>query len=429
MLKGFLISAGMDPGLATFLDILLGVVLAASFGMLWVLFGIWIERKVAARIQNRVGPNRVGPYGLIQNFADAAKLLTKEIIIPANADRVVYFLAPGLAVISVILIAAVIPFSSVVIGTDLSIGILYVIAVSSLGTLAIVMAGWGSNNKYALLGAFRSVAQLVSYEVPMVLTLLIPVMLASTLSMQGLVQAQHIAFIFVAPLSALIFLISSHAENGRAPFDLLEAESELIAGYNIEYSGMAFAMFYLAEFMHAFFIAIVFAVLFLGGWRGPGAETLPILGIFYLFAKSIGVYLLTIWLRLTVPRVRIDQLLDLNWKVLVPISLVNLTVMALVFKLVPAPDVAGAVAAANDPAGGVLTGLVRMIGPERAAVFPQAAILLVVNIALFVGVVAGLRWLSLRAKAGQVTDDEHDESSPAYLVESELTAAQQTLAK
>ncbi|MBN2470323.1 MAG: NADH-quinone oxidoreductase subunit NuoH [Anaerolineae bacterium] len=410
MLKDALIQAGMNAGLANFIDIFGGVLLAASFGMIWVLFGIWIERKVAARIQNRVGPNRVGPYGLIQNFADAAKLLSKEVIIPRHADRPVYFLAPVLMVASVILIAAVIPFSSVVIGADLNIGVLYVFAVSSIGALAILMAGWGSNNKYALLGAFRSVAQLISYEVPLILALLIPVMLAGSLSMQDLVRSQHVWYVFVAPLAALLFLIAAHAENGRAPFDLLEAESELVAGYNIEYSGMAFAMFYLAEFMHAFFTAILFTVLFLGGWRGPGAETFPILGMLYLFIKSIAVYFVTIWLRLTVPRVRIDQLLDLNWKIMVPVALVNTIVMAFLFKLVPAPDYGAAQATATGEFAGVASGLYRLVGPEFVAFLPTALVLLAGNIALMAGVVAVLRWLDGRS---QTADADEDASAAA----------------
>ncbi len=425
MLKDALIQAGMAAGLASFIDILLGVIVAASFGMVWVLFGIWVERKLAARIQNRVGPNRVGPYGLIQNIADALKLLTKEIIVPRNADKPVYFLAPLLSVLSVIMIAAVIPFSSVVIGTDLSIGLLYVVAISSLGAIAILMAGWGSNNKYALLGAFRSVAQLVSYEVPMVLALLIPVMFTGTLSMQGLVNGQHIWFIFAAPVTALLFLISAHAENGRAPFDLLEAESELVAGFNIEYSGMAWAMFYLAEFMHAFFTAILFAVFFLGGWRGPGAEQLPILGMFYLGAKAMLVYFVTIWLRLTVPRVRIDQLLDLNWKVLVPISLANVVFMAFLWKIIPVPDFAAAQATASAEFAGMASGLYRLLGPELVAELPRTGLLLLSNIAFF-GVAAYVMRLAGQRARQQVEDlvDETDYTIPEPAsAESEMAAA------
>jgi len=335
MLRDALIQAGMNAGLATFLDILGGVLLAASFGMVWVLLGIWIERKIAARIQNRVGPNRVGPYGLIQSVADALKLLVKEVIVPRHADRPVYFLAPVLMVVSVILVAAVIPFSSVVIGTDLNIGLLYVLAVGSLGTLAIVMAGWGSNNKYALLGAFRAVAQLISYEVPMVLALLVPVLLSGSMSTQTIVQEQHIMYLFAVPLTVLIFLTSGQAETGRGPFDLLEAESELVSGFHIEYSGMKFGMFYVAEFLHAFNIGVLTAILFMGGWRGPFAEDVPLLGFVYLMIKSLVAYVVLIWVRMTLPRLRIDQLLDFNWKFLVPLSLVNLLVVAFVWKVVP----------------------------------------------------------------------------------------------
>jgi NADH-quinone oxidoreductase subunit H len=414
----------MGVGLASFIDTLGGVLLAASFGMVWVLFGIWIERKMAARIQNRVGPNRVGPFGLIQNFADAAKLLSKEIIVPRNADRPVYFLAPILMVASVILIVAVIPFSSVVIGADLNIGLLYVIAVSSIGALAILMAGWGSNNKYALLGAFRSVAQLVSYEVPMVLALLIPVMLAGSLSMQELVRQQHVWYIFVVPVSALVFLIAAHAENGRAPFDLLEAESELVAGYNIEYSGMAFAMFYLAEFMHAYFTAILFAVLFLGGWRGPGAESIPVLGMVYLFIKSLVVYFVTVWLRLTVPRVRIDQLMDFNWKLMVPLALVNTLLMAFLFKLVPAPDFVTAQGIASGEFAGVASGLYRLLGPNFVAYLPLAGVLLLGNLALAAGTVAVLRWFGRRARLqAEAAASESVADEAFHVAEAEAAAA------
>jgi len=398
MLKDALIQAGMNIGWATFIDLLLGVVVAASFGMVWVLLGIWIERKWAGRFQNRSGPNRVGPYGSIQSVADALKLLTKEVIIPRNADRPVYFLAPVLVVAAVILIAAVIPFSPVVIGTDLSIGILYVMAVSSIGAIGIMMAGWGSNNKYALLGAFRVVAQLISYEVPTVLSAMIPVMIAGTLSMQGLVHSQHVWFIVSAPVAAVLFFIASQAELGRAPFDLLEAESELVAGFNIEYSGMAFAMFYLAEFMHSFFVAILFSVLFLGGWRGPGAEQIPFLGIVYLFIKAMIVYFVSVWVRMTVPRVRIDQLLNLNWKFLVPLGMIYVIFMAFVLKIAPVPDLTGAQAIAAGPYEGVATGLYRLLGPNFVASLPQAGILLLANVLFVVVTAAILREVAQRRR-------------------------------
>src|SRR5690606_25078139 len=302
-------ASGADPGLAQFLSILLGVVLVAMGPLVIVIFLIWVERKYAARVQDRLGPNRVGPFGLLQTFADALKLITKEDITPAGADKLLYNLAPIISVVSVILIWAVVPISPLHIGADLSIGALYFVAVGSIGTLAIMMAGWSSNNKYALLGAFRVVAQLVSYEVPLVFSLLVPVMFAGTMSMQGIVEAQlGMWFIVFSPLAALIFFISTQAETGRAPFDLIEAESELVAGYNIEYSGMKFGLFFAGEFLHVFTNALIFAILFTGGWLGPFVYQVPALGIIYLFAKGSIFYLLSLHLRNTLPRIRIDQL-------------------------------------------------------------------------------------------------------------------------
>jgi len=326
---------GLSHDLAVFIAKLLGVVVVGTAGLLWTLFGIWLERKVAGRFQDRLGPNRVGPYGLIQSIADAIKIMLKEDIVPEGADRWVFNLAPILSVVAVLLIWAVIPFGAGWVGTDLSVGVLYLIAVGSLGIISVLMAGWSSNNKYTLLGAFRGVAQLVSYEVPMVLALIVPVILSGSMSLQGIVEGQHIMYLFAIPLTALIFLISSMAEIGRAPFDLLEAESELVAGYMTEYSGMKFGMFYVGEFLHAFTVALLTAVLFMGGWRGPGAEDFAPLGLVYLMIKSLIAYFVLMWVRMTVPRVRIDQMLNFNWKFLVPLSLANLLIVAFVWKLIP----------------------------------------------------------------------------------------------
>ncbi len=311
------------------------VLIVAGFATLPLLLAvplIWIERKVAARIQDRLGPNRVGPYGLIQPVADAIKLITKEDITPAGTDKFVFNAAPILSVASVVLMWAAIPLgpNQSLIGVDLEIGVLYIIAVASLGTLAVMMAGWSSNNKYALLGAFRVVAQLVSYEVPLVLSLLIPVMLAGSLSLQDMVLAQHgMWFIFMAPVAVLLFFVSAQAETGRGPFDLLEAESELVAGFNIEYSGMKFGLFFAGEFAHVMTNGVLIAHLFLGGWWGPGVTYngpwwSTLLGIIYFIAKSSIFYFLSLLLRNSMPRVRIDQLMDFNWKFLVPISIGNL---------------------------------------------------------------------------------------------------------
>lgn len=380
----FLTSNGWDVNLATAVAIILGVVACSSFGLIWVIFGIWLERKVAGRIQDRVGPNRTGPFGLFQTFADIGKLLIKEDITPAGADRHVYNIAPLLALGSILLIWAVIPFSAEWIGADVNIGALYFTAVGSFATLAILLAGWGSNNKYALLGAFRVVAQLISYEVPMIMAILVPVLLAGTMSMQGIVYGQNIMYLLVVPISALIFFISSLAEVGRAPFDLLEAESEIIAGFNIEYSGMKFAMFYAAEFLHAFTICALTAVLFMGGWRGPGADIGGIagslLGFGYLFAKTMFWYFVVMLVRNTVPRLRIDHMMAFNWKFLVPLSLINFLIVALVAKLFT-PDYAAALNAVN---GGGFYGLVGGIfGYGFVAEFWRGVFLIAANIGMF----------------------------------------------
>jgi len=337
LLKG----AGLSPALVSVIMQIIGVLAVSTFGLLLIIFTIWLERKVVARMQDRLGPNRAGPFGILQTVADALKLLTKEDITPIGADRPVYNIAPLLAVIAVLLIWAVIPFSWNMIGTNVNIGVIYVVAVGAFGTLSILMAGWGSNNKYALLGAFRVVAQLISYEVPMILALLVPVLLARSMRMNDVVTGQTVWYIVLAPISALLFLITSVAEVGRTPFDLLEAESEIVAGYHIEYSGMKFAMFFLAEFLHAFTISALFATLFLGGWRGPGVGDLsnpgiPVLGVVYFMAKTFLVYFVIMWVRGTLPRIRIDHMLAFCWKFLVPVSLINIMVLAVVDKLIPA---------------------------------------------------------------------------------------------
>lgn len=371
---GCLTASGADPGLAQFLSILLGVVLVAMGPLVIVIFLIWVERKYAARVQDRLGPNRVGPFGLLQTFADALKLITKEDITPAGADKLIYNLAPIISVVSVILIWAVVPISPLHIGADLSIGALYFVAVGSIGTLAIMMAGWSSNNKYALLGAFRVVAQLVSYEVPLVFSLLVPVMFAGTMSMQGIVEAQlGMWFIVFSPLAALIFFISTQAETGRAPFDLIEAESELVAGFNIEYSGMKFAMFFAGEFMHVFTNGVLMAVLFTGGWQGPFAHQAPLLGLVWLMLKSSFWYLISLWMRNTLPRLRMDQVMAFNWKFLVPLAIVNLLMTAFLLQVVKYTGLEPA-----DPYNFVQN-------------IPQTLVLLLGNVAIAAGVSVWLR--------------------------------------
>ncbi|MCC7207336.1 MAG: NADH-quinone oxidoreductase subunit NuoH [Anaerolineae bacterium] len=374
-----LTNLGWNPHVATFVALALGAVAAASFGLVWIIFSIWLERKVAGRIQRRLGPNRTGPWGLFQTFADVGKLLTKEDITPAGADRHVYNIAPILAVASIVLIWAVVPFSASWIGADLNVGVLYFVAVGSLATLAVLLAGWGSNNKYALLGAFRVIAALVSYEIPMVLALVIPVLLAGTMSTMGIVQSQGIAYAFVVPLSAFIFFISSVAEVGRSPFDLIEAESEIVAGFNIEYSGMKFAMFYAAEFLHAFTICVLTAIMFFGGWQGlaaaqPGYE---ILGFVQLMAKSILLYFIVMLMRSTFPRLRIDHMMAFNWKFLVPLALVNLVVIGFLARFF-VPDYAWAEQAVA--AGGLASFAAGVFGTAFVAEFPRAVALVIANV-------------------------------------------------
>jgi NADH-quinone oxidoreductase subunit H len=336
-LLGWLLGViGLHSSAVSLLQKLVAGFVLANFAMLTPIFTIWLERKVAARFQDRLGPNRVGPFGLFQSFADIVKLVIKEDIIPIGADKVIFNIGPVLAVMSVVGIWAVIPFASTMVGTDINVGVLYSVAVGAIGTLAIMMGGWASNNKYALLGAFRTVSQLVSYEVPMIVALLVPTMLAGSMRMNDIVAEQQVWFIVAAPLAMLVFLISSIAEVGRAPFDLLEAESEIVAGFHVEYTGMKFGVWMLAEFVHAFTISALAAVVFLGGWRGPLVDQYPLLGVIYFLTKTYVVYMVLLWVRVTLPRVRIDHMNALNWKFLVPLSLTVLVVTALVGKAVPA---------------------------------------------------------------------------------------------
>jgi NADH-quinone oxidoreductase subunit H len=332
-LRGLLEGWGLAVGAVDAIMAAISVIVICSFGLGIVIFLIWVERKIGARFQGRLGPNRLGPYGLFQTVADIIKIFTKEHITPLGADKVVYNLAPLLSVSAVLLLWAVVPFAPTLIGTEINVGVLYIVAVGALGTLAILLAGWSSNNKFALLGAFRTVAQMVSYEVPMVLSLLVVVLLAQSMTVSEIVQQQTIWFVVISPLAFLIFLISSQAEMGRAPFDLMEAESELVAGYQTEYSGLKFGMFYVGEFLHAFTAGALLATLFLGGWRGPFAEQYPILGLFYFFIKTFLMYFIGLWWRFSLPRIRIDHMLDFNWKFLTPLGLVLVIVTAILEKI------------------------------------------------------------------------------------------------
>ena len=337
--------SGFLPSWAVLLiDYVLGGIILLVGILVAVLFVIWVERKVVSRLQDRLGPNRVGPWGLFQAVADVLKLLTKELTTPDGAEKISFNLAPLLVVFPTIMILAVIPWSQNIIGSDLNIGVLYIVALGSISVMATLMAGWSSNNKYALLGGFRVVAQLLSYEIPMVLAMLSVVLLGGTMSMQGLVEAQGGGFlnlpywrVFVIPLGFLVYFISALAEMERTPFDLLEADSEIVAGFFIEYSGMKFAWFFLASYINTVLLSAIATTTFLGGWQGPFVQRAPVLGIFYFAAKTLAVIVFIFWVRGTFPRFRIDQLMGFAWKVLVPLALIVLLLVAVVVKLPVSP--------------------------------------------------------------------------------------------
>jgi NADH-quinone oxidoreductase subunit H len=330
-LRNLLLGAGVPSAAIPWIFAVARAFVLGVSGLTLVVFLIWFERKAVARMQDRIGPNRVGPYGLLQTVADMLKLMVKEDVVPPRGDRILFHLAPILAVMGVVGLWAVIPIAATAYGADLNVGVLYLVAAGTLSTLGILMAGWSSDNKFALLGAFRTVAQLVSYEVPMVLALLLPVALAGTMSLNGIVAAQGgMWFGISVPLAAAAYLLASLAEVARAPFELLEAESEIVAGFHVEYSGIRFGMFFAAEFLHAFTIGALMAVLFLGGWQGPGAAAYPTLGAVYFALKAFACYFLLVWARGTLPRIRIDQMLNFCWTVLTPMMLALICAVILV---------------------------------------------------------------------------------------------------
>jgi len=330
-LMGVFTGWGLGEDLASIFTQLLGIVILVSIMLVIDILLVWIERKVVARFQDRLGPNRVGPFGLIQPFADIIKLFIKENITPKGVDKVVYNLAPVLSVFSVLILWAIIPLAPVIIGVDLNVGLLYLVAAGAIGTLSIIMAGWSSNNKFALLGAFRQVAAMISYEIPMVVALLVPTVLAGTMGLLGISKAQQgLWYVVLSPLGALIFLISAVAELGRTPFDLSEGESEVVAGFHIEYSGMKFGWFYAGELLHAFTFGGFWGILFFGGYHLFGLETLgPLVAAAIVLFKALLGYWIIMWIKYTLMRIRIDQMMAFNWKFLVPLSLLVLMVTAL----------------------------------------------------------------------------------------------------
>jgi len=302
---------------------------AASLALL-VLFLVWLERKVSGHVQQRLGPMRVGWHGAIQTIMDAVKLVQKEDTTPRAADRPVFNLAPFLVFMPTIAACVVIPFGRGAVVRDLDIGILFLFAITTLNVIAILSGGWASNSKYSLLGGFRSAAQLVSYEVPLVLSVVGVIMLAGTMKLGGIVAAQDkLWFIVYQPLGFLIYVVAGTAEANRTPFDIPEAEQELVAGFNTEYSGIKFAMFFLAEFANMFIVAAIAATLFLGGWQGP---FLP--GEFWFLGKTIAIVFLMMLFRWTYPRLRVDQLMAFSWKFLLPLAFLNLVVTGLILVLI-----------------------------------------------------------------------------------------------
>jgi len=333
----------MSPFWTTVTEMLLIGVLILLFYALVGLFLVYAERKVCAFMQNRLGPNRVGPFGIFQTIADLFKLLFKELIPIKNADGFLFNLAPFIVIIASFMAIAAIPFANGLHAIDLNIGVLYVIAVSAMGVIGVLLAGWSSNNKYSLIGAMRSGAQIVSYELSVGLALITIVILAGSMQLSVIVEAQRDGwFIFKGHIPAfiafIIFLISSTAETNRGPFDLAEAESELTAGYHTEYSGIKFAFFFLAEYINMFIVASIAATVFLGGWmpfhvghwEGFNHVMDFIPPFVWYIGKTFGVIFIMMWFKWTFPRLRIDQLLTLEWKYLLPINLVNVLIMAFI---------------------------------------------------------------------------------------------------
>lgn len=317
------------------------VILAMTVGFAYVTL---YERRALAKMQNRIGPNRAGPGGVLQPIADAFKLIFKEELVPARADKLIFIIAPVITVIPALIITGVIPWGPPITlfgrtftlsVADINIGALYILTVTSISVYGITLAGWSSNNKYSTMGGLRATAQMISYELAMGLSFIGPILLASSMSMTDIVNAQQgLWFIVYQPLGALIYFAAAIAEINRAPFDMPEAEQELVAGYHTEYSGMKFALFFMAEYIKMIAICMIGASLFLGGFWGPFVAQFPWLGPIYLFIKVVILLFVLIWMRATLPRLRYDRLMAFGWKILFPLALLNVLGTALVVTLV-----------------------------------------------------------------------------------------------
>jgi NADH-quinone oxidoreductase subunit H len=315
--------------------LLVGLIAVLAFSQLNALFLVWLERKVAGHIQLRPGPKEVGPFGLLQTIADGIKLVGKELITPFKADKKLFILAPIMIFMPVLVGFLVLPFGENLIIRDMNAGVLLIFAFSTFSVLAILAGGWASNNKYALLGAVRSVAQNVAYEIPLLLSVLSVVLMVNSLKFSEIVAAQgRVWFFLVQPVATIIYLICATAETNRAPFDIPEAESELVAGFHTEYSGMRFGLFFLAEYTNMFIVCAVATSLFFGGWHGPFGFSLGLPGLVWFLLKTYFLLFVIMWVRWTFPRLRFDQLMNFSWKVMIPLSLANLVVTAAILKFI-----------------------------------------------------------------------------------------------
>jgi NADH-quinone oxidoreductase subunit H len=315
------------------LHIVIAILALAAFVGLNAVVLVWVERKAAGFVQRRPGPYEVGPQGILQTAADALKLIGKQLFTPAGADPILFWMAPLLAFLPIFVLLLPMPFGPVATGMEVNLGILLILAFAGLNVLSICLAGWGSNNKWALLGAARAVSQAVAYEIPLLLAVLAVVFMTGSMDLTAIVGGQGgwpwQWNLFVQPVAFIIYFVASIAETNRAPFDLPEAESELTAGFHTEYSGMGFGMFFLAEYAEMIVVCGVATALFLGGWRGPFGTD----GWWWFLGKLYVLLLAMIWFRWTYPRVRFDQLLVLNWKWLMPLAMINLLATAFVMKL------------------------------------------------------------------------------------------------
>jgi NADH-quinone oxidoreductase subunit H len=328
-LRGLMASLGFAPLLADLAMWLLSFIVVAALVVFNIIVILWVDRRVSGFFQERLGPNRVGPLGLLQSINDAAKLIGKESIMPAAVDKMVYKLAPIFIFTVTVILYGFLPYGKGMSPINMSAGLLFFVAISSTSTIAILMAGWGSNNKYSLLGGMRTVAQVISYEIPLAFSMVGVVMLSGSMNLGAISASQHrLWFVVLQPIAFFVFIVAALAELSRSPFDMTEAEQELIGGYHTEYSGMRFALFFMAEYANLFSIAALGATLFLGGWEGP---ILP--GYVWFIGKTWAMVVFILWIRWTLPRARLDKMMKFNWKVLIPLSILNIALTGIGIKV------------------------------------------------------------------------------------------------